>query len=338
MREGIKLQSNKKNNFKTRTYKVLEKYGIFIVLVALIIVASILNENFLSIRNLKNIARQVSITTIIGLGETIVIISGMLDLSNGSVLALAGVISVSVYKMTGSLLLAVLTALIVAVLCNVINGTLVTKFGTPAFIATLSMLAMARGAALLYTGGQNIYQIGNYTIFGQGHILGIPIPILILLLVGFITWYILNHTRLGRSIYAIGGNEEAAIASGINIDKNKMLAYIINGIFVGIAGIVFMSRVNAGIPNGAQGYEFKALTAAIIGGTSLSGGIGTAWGTITGAFLVGVLENLMNLMGVNSYLQQVIRGAIIALAVIYDMRTKEIRKNFQLGSSDNDTG
>lgn len=305
--------------------KLKQKYGILLVLILLITVASFINGNFLTIRNITNISRQISITTILAFGETILIISGMLDLSSGSVLALSGLLSVSVFKMTGSLLIAFIIAIAVAVFCNILSGIMVTKFKTPPFIATLAMLAMARGAALLYTNGQNIYQIGEYTVFGQGSIGVIPTPIIFLVLIGLLTWYILKHTRLGRSLYSIGGNEEASIASGIDVNKNKMIAFIINGVFVGIAGVIFMSRVNAGLPNGAQGFEFEALTSSIIGGTSFSGGIGTAGGTVIGAFIVGTLNNIMNLSGVNSYLQQIIRGAIIALAVIYDTYSKNVK-------------
>lgn len=305
--------------------KLKQKYGILLVLILLITVASFINGNFLTVRNITNISRQISITTILAFGETILIISGMLDLSSGSVLALSGLLSVSVFKMTGSLLIAFIIAIAVAVFCNILSGIMVTKFKTPPFIATLAMLAMARGAALLYTDGQNIYQIGEYTVFGQGSIGVIPTPIVFLVLIGLLTWYILKHTRLGRSLYSIGGNEEASIASGIDVNKNKMLAFIINGVFVGLAGVIFMSRVNAGLPNGAQGFEFEALTSSIIGGTSFSGGIGTAGGTVIGAFIVGTLNNIMNLSGVNSYLQQIIRGAIIALAVIYDTYSKNVK-------------
>lgn len=311
--------------------KARQKYGILLVLVLLFIIASVLNSNFLSVRNLSNISKQVSITTILAFGETILIISGMLDLSNGAVLALAGLLSVSVFKMTGSLLLAFLVAIIVAVICNILNGIMVTKFKTPPFIATLAMMAMARGAALLYTNGQNIYQIDEYTVFGQGSIFGVPTPIIFLIVIAIFTWYLLQHTKLGRSLYAIGGNEEAAVASGVNINKNKMKAYIINGVFVGIAGVIFMSRVNAGLPNGGQGFEFEALTSSIIGGTSFSGGVGTAGGTVIGAFIVGTLNNIMNLSAVNSYLQQIIRGAIIALAVIYDTYSKNMKVEAEKG-------
>ena len=196
------------------------------------------------------------------------------------------------------------------------------------------MLTMARGVALLYTKGQNILQLGGFTELGQGSVGVIPIPIIFLVLVGVVTWYILQHTRFGRSLYAVGGNEEASVASGINVNRVKYKAFIINGIFVGLAGVLFMSRVNAGLPNGAVGYEFTALTAAIIGGTSFSGGIGTAGGTMAGAFIVGFLDNIMNLKNVDSYMQQIIRGAIIALAVIYDIYSKNRRNKSILGKID----
>ncbi len=256
----------------------------------------------------------------------------MLDLSCGSVLALSGVLSVAVFKSSGSMLTAFGVAIVVAVFCNIINGVLVTRLKTPPFIATLAMLTMARGAALFYTNGQNIYQIGDYAKIGQGSFLFIPIPIIFLVLILIVTWYILKHTPFGRSLYAIGGNEEAAIASGINMTRNKMIAFVINGVFVGIAGVLFMSRVNAGLPNGAVNFEFQALTSSIIGGTSFSGGIGTAGGTLVGAFIVGFLNNIMNLANVNSYLQQIIRGAIIALAVSYDIWSKTRRSKSLMGN------
>lgn len=315
------------NNFTQKLKKLNAKgtFSIYFVLLALFMVSWMANENFATVGNLSNISRQIAVGTILAFGQTLLIISGMLDLSSGSVLALAGVLSVSVYTMTHSLVLAFAVSIAVAVFCNILNGVMVTKFKTPPFIATLAMMTMARGAALLYTNGQNIYQIGDYVVFGQGSFFGIPNPVWFLIGIMILTWYLLKHTVFGRSIYAIGGNEEASIASGINVDRVKMKAFIINGIFVGIAGVLFMSRVNGGLPNGAIGYEFKALTAAVIGGTSFSGGIGTASGTLAGAFIVGFLDNIMVLVGVNSYLQQIVRGAIIALAVIYDIYFKTTR-------------
>jgi inositol transport system permease protein len=316
------------NNKQNVWTNIKSKYSIYFVLVVLFVVCWLSNENFVSAENISNISTQISVGTILAFGQTILIICGMLDLSSASVLALAGVLSVSIYKSTGSLTVAFIVAILVGVFCNILNGLMVTKFKTPPFIATLAMMTMARGAALMYTNGQNIYQIDEYTKFGQGKIFGLPAPILFMIVLLIVTWYLLKHTVFGRSVYAIGGNEEAANASGINVDRIKMRAFIINGIFVGIAGVLFMSRVNGGMPNGAVGYEFKALTAAVIGGTSFSGGIGTASGTLAGAFIVGFLDNIMVLVGVNSYLQQIVRGAIIALAVIYDIwaKTKRIAR------------
>ncbi len=308
-----------------------KKYSIFMVLFLLFFICSIVNENFLTPNNLTNISRQLAVTTILAFGQTMLIISGMLDLSQGSVLALSGVFAVSAYKSTGSLLIAVLVGIITGIVCNIINAVMVSTFKAPPFIATLAMLTMARGVALLFTKGQNILQLGDFIVFGQGSAGVIPIPIIFLVVVAIFTWYILKHTRFGRSLYAVGGNEEASVASGINVHKVKYTAFIINGIFVGLAGVLFMSRVNAGLPNGAVGYEFTALTAAIIGGTSFSGGVGTAAGTLAGAFIVGFLDNIMNLASVDSYMQQIVRGAIIALAVIYDIRSKNRRTKSAMG-------
>ena len=302
---------------------IMSKYSIYFVLFIMIIVCSFLNSNFLTFSNLSNISSQLAVTTILACGATMLIISGMIDLSCGSVLALAGVLSVASYKSTNNMILAIFVAIVIGIICNLINAIMITKFKVPPFIATLSMLTMARGAALKYSAGQNIYQIGNYTILGQGTLPGgIPIAVIFLILFVIITWYILTHKKLGRALYAIGGNEEAAVASGINVDKSKIYVFIINGIFVGFAGVLFMSRNNVGLPNGAVSYELKALTAAVIGGTSFSGGLGTAQGTVAGAFIVGFLDNIMTLIGVDSYIQQIIRGAIIAIAVIYDLYSK----------------
>ena len=308
-----------------------KKYSIFMVLFVLFFICSLINENFLSPNNLTNISRQLAVTTILAFGQTMLIISGMLDLSQGSVLALSGVFAVSAYKSTGSLVIAVLVGIVTGVVCNIVNALMISTFKAPPFIATLAMLTMARGVALLFTKGQNLLQLGDFVVFGQGSIGIVPIPIIFLVVIAILTWYILRHTRFGRSLYAVGGNEEASIASGINVHKVKYTAFIINGIFVGLAGVLFMSRVNAGLPNGAVGYEFTALTAAIIGGTSFSGGVGTAAGTLAGAFIVGFLDNIMNLASVDSYMQQIVRGAIIALAVIYDIRSKNRRTKSAMG-------
>ena len=308
------------------------KYSIYLVLIGMIVVSSFLSPVFFSETNFSNISRQISITTILAFGQTLLIICGMIDLAQGSVMALAGLLAVMFFKMTGQLVPSLFVGVLVGVLCNLVSGVIVTRFNTPPFIATLAMQTSARGAALLLTSGQNVYQLRNFVIWGQGMVLGMPTPVIFLIGVTIFSWYLLNHSRLGRYIYAIGGNQEAARASGIKIKKTKLIAFAINGVFVGLAGVLYMSRVNAGLPNAGVGFEFDAMTAAIIGGTSFSGGVGTAIGTLAGAFIMGFLGNIMNLLGVQSYLQQVIKGGIIVMAVAYDIAAKSKRTKTILGN------
>lgn len=308
-----------KNN---KSKELMQKFSIFFVLLVLIIVSSVMNPNFLSHRNITNIAVQLAVATILAYGEMVLIVSGLLDLSSGAVLALSGVLSVSAYKATSSMAVAFAVSIGVAVIFNMINALFVANFALPAFIVTLATQMAARGLALLYTSGQNILQIGKYAVVGQGKIGPVPIPVIFTVLATIIISYIMNQTRLGRSFYAIGGNEEASIASGINVVKSKYMAFLINGVLVGIAGVLFMARVNAGLPNGAVGYEMEGLTAAIVGGTSFSGGVGTTSGSLIGSFIIGCLNNIMNLQGVDSYIQQVVKGIIIVAAVLYDINFK----------------
>jgi inositol transport system permease protein len=311
--------------------KITNKYSIYLVLVAMFIISTLISPVFFSGQNFANISRQISITTIIAFGETLLIIAGLIDLSAGSVLALSGLLAVSAFKFTGSPLLAMFVGIIVGMICNAVNGIIVSKFNTPPFIATLAMMTIARGAALSYTSGQNIYNLGKFIIWGQSSILHIPTPVVFMFGIAIITWYLLKYTKFGRYLYAIGGNQEAARASGINVNKTKMNAFLINGFFVGLAGVLFMSRVNAGLPNAGIGFEFDAMTSAIIGGTSFSGGVGTAAGTLVGAFIMGLLSNIMNLISIGSYMQQIIKGLIIALAVMYDIYAKNKRDIKKLG-------
>lgn len=307
---------------KTNASHYLQKFSIYIVLVVLFIACSLISPYFLQSSNLINVARQLCVGILIAYGEMLLIISGFLDLSVGSVLALAGVLSVSAYKSTHSFIVAILVALVVAVGCNLINALFVANFNVPAFIATLGMQQAARGLALYYTGRQNILQLGDFVKIGQGTVGMIPVPVIIVICITIVIWYVVNNTRYGRGLYAIGGSRSAAEASGINSKKSIYKSYLINGLLVGVAGMIFMARNNAGLPNGAVGYEMTGLTAAIVGGTSFTGGIGTVSGTIAGAFIIGFLENVMNLMGINPYIQQVIEGFIIVLAVAFDVVSK----------------
>ncbi|MDQ4501289.1 ABC transporter permease [Sinomonas sp. ASV322] len=298
------------------------RYSIFIILAVVFIVASFLSPNFTSADNLFNVLRQVAVITILAYGAMTLIIGGMIDLSAGSVMALAGVVSVMTFKSTGNLLVALVVGIVIGVVCNLANAFFVATLKTPAFIVTLGMMLAARGAVLQLTNGQNILQLGDFVLFGQGTIGLLPIPTLFLIVVTVAIWYLMTQTRYGRSVYAVGGNEEASRAAGIAVLNVKYQAYIVNGALVGLAGVLFMSRVNAGLPNAGVGYELQAITAPIIGGTSFSGGIGTTAGTLAGALIVGVLGNIMNLTGVGSYVQQIVMGAIIAGAVAYDVWSK----------------
>ena len=323
---------SKQNSLPGIIARITSKYSIYLILVAMLIGCSLLSEAFFSAKNLSNISRQISITTIISFGMTMVIVAGLIDLAAGSVMALAGIFAVASYKFTGSLVISMMVGVAVGIGCNIISGLIVTRFKTPPFIATLAMMTAARGAALLYTNGQNIYQLDQFIVFGQGDIFGVPIPVIVMIIISLVTWYILNNTRFGRHLYAIGGNEEAARASGIRVNRTKMLAFVVSGAFVGLSGVLFMSRVNAGLPNAGIGFEFDAMTASIIGGTSFSGGVGTAMGTLVGAFIMGFLNNIMNLLGIQSYLQQIIKGGIIVIAVAYDIMSKNKKTASQLGN------
>lgn len=302
------------------------RYSIFLILALVVIIASFLSPNFMSGNNITNVLRQVAVITILAYGAMTLIIGGMIDLSAGAVMAFAGVVSVLVYKDTGSMPLAIVAGILIGVVCNLANAFLVATLRTPAFIVTLGMMLVARGAVLELTQGQNVLQLGDFVVIGQGSLGPIPLPTLFLIIITIIVWYLMTQTRYGRALYAVGGNEEAARAAGIAVARVKYQAFAVNGVLVGFAGVLFMARVNAGLPNAGVGYELQAITAPIIGGTSFSGGVGTTAGTLAGALIVGVLGNIMNLIGVGSYIQQIVMGLIIAAAVAYDVYSKRNKK------------
>jgi inositol transport system permease protein len=310
----------------------VQKYAIVLILIAMIIVVSFLSPVFLQPVNLLNIVRQISVIGLIAMGVTVAIISTGIDLSSGSVVGLASVVAASLAqqpdwpqaKFPGlelPLIVALLGGLGVGLACGFINGFLIAKFKIPPFIATLGMMTAARGMALLYSNGRPLSSLTDaYNFIGGGAILGIPTPILILALVGIGTHVMLNNTKFGRYIYAIGGNELAARFSGLNLDRVKIGIYTFAGLLAGLAGIVVSSRISSGQPGLGVGYELDAITAAVIGGTSLSGGIGTVWGTVVGALIIGVLNNSLDLLNVSAYWQQILKGAIIVIAIIIDER------------------
>jgi inositol transport system permease protein len=313
--------------FKT----IFRKYGIFLVFIAMLIVASILSPAFLSPTNLINVVRQMSVVGLIALGVTGVIVSAGIDLSSGSVVGLSAVVAASLAQLPDyaaayykglnlPVFVAVLAACAVGALVGLLNGGLVAKTRIPPFIATLGTLTTIRGLAYLYTSGRPVSDLtDDYNFIGQGDFLGIPVPILILVTMAIITHVLYSQTKFGKYIYAIGGNEQAARVSGINVSKYKMLMYVYAGLLSGLAGLVVSARIGSGQSGQGVGYELDAIAAAVIGGASLSaGGIGTVAGTIVGALIIGVLNNILDLTNVSAYWQQIVKGCIIVGAVIID--------------------
>ena len=313
--------------------QVLQKYGIVFVLILMIIGLSIAQPAFLSSSNIFNVLTQSSIFGIMALGLTFVIISKGIDLSVGSVLAFSGVVAASLGQAataTGKyfpnlaempVIVPILAALIIGGLCGGISGLLIAKTRIPAFIATLGMMTVARGMALIYTDGKPVSTlIPSLTMLG-GKLFGvIPIPVIIYFIMIVISTILLNKTRFGKNIYAIGGNITAAEISGVNVSKNLVAIYAYSGLLAGLAAVVFAGRVGSVHPGAATGYELTAIAATTIGGTSHSGGIGTIWGAFVGALVLAVMRNGLTLLGVDAYWQQVTEGVIIVVAVIIDMR------------------
>lgn len=285
---------------------------------------AIAQPQFLTTANLINVARQISITGPVALGATLVLLTGGVDLSPGSVVALAGVAAASFAHPGGlPLFIPILAGLAAGALCGLVNGLLVTAAGVAPFIATLGMMTAARGLALVLSDGRPVSNLSDgFMAIAGGDVFGIPGPILIFALAAFVAHVFLKHFRPGRYLYAVGGNEQSAFASGISVKRIKILAYVLAGLTAGLTGVVLASRTTTGQPNAGVGYELDAIAAAVIGGTSLSGGSGTIIGTLLGAALMGVINNGLDLANVPSYYQQIVKGAIIVTAVALDRRNR----------------
>tara|TARA_Y100001970_G_scaffold279959_1_gene388145 strand:- start:279 stop:1208 length:930 start_codon:yes stop_codon:yes gene_type:complete len=290
------------------------------VLGLLIISMSVLSPYFLSISNFLNILLATSVIGILAIGSTFVISSAGLDLSVGSVMGLAGVAGAVVMNQLGlNWVFGILACIIAGGIAGFFNGQLVTRAKIPAFIVTLGMLGVARGAALLLCDGKPIYGLSDEFLFlGQGRPFGIPFPVIIFLGVAILTHYILSSTKFGKHTLVIGDNQNAAVAMGIKVNSHKVKLYAFSGGLAGVAGMIFTSRVNAGDPTAGFNYELTAITAAIIGGTNLFGGKGSIIGTFIGALIMGVLQNGLNLLAVQSYYQRMAIGAVLIIAVWFD--------------------
>jgi inositol transport system permease protein len=306
--------------------RIYQQFGIFAITIIALIVSAFLSDAFFSFRNLSNILRQNAVVMIIAFGSQMILISDEVDLSAGSITAFAGVISAIVMAQTKNLAMAILAGLSCGILLGFFNGLIITLCRIPSFIMTLATQFIARGVILSVTNAQPVTGLDqSFAFIGQGHIGIVPVPIVITLAVLAIYWTIMNRMRFGRHVYAVGGNADAAKASGINPKMVKIGAFIFAGIMSSIAGIILMSRLRSGQPNAALNYEFDAITAAIIGGTSMNGGLGKVYGVVVGAILVGILLNIMTLLGVGAYSQQIAKGTIIALAVIIDVRVRNAK-------------
>ncbi|GAE27982.1 inositol transport system permease protein [Halalkalibacter wakoensis JCM 9140] len=329
---GLELEKTETKQVKNKQGKelamnILKKYGIFIILILLIVLMSILTPHFLSTTNLINIVRQMSIIGIIAIGVTPIIITKGIDLSSGSLIALVSVVVATFAQGDFPIVVPILVALGVGLLVGLVNGTLVAKGMLAPFIATLGMMTAARGAAMLYSDGRPIGGISEtFTFIGQGMIAGIPVPVIIFGFVGLVTWILLNKTKIGKYVYAIGGNEQAAVTAGINVSRIKLMVYAYAGLLGGVAGMILTARIASGQPQAGIMFELDAIAAAVIGGTSLFGGIGTVGGTIIGALIIGVMNNGLDLLGVSSYWQQIVKGAIIVAAVYIDSRKNHRKK------------
>ncbi len=305
---------------------LLNKYRVFIIFIGLCLVAGFLSDAFLTFNNLMNVARQVSITAIIAAGMTLIILIAGIDLSVGSVLAFSGAIAAGMLSAHVPLVVVILATLVVGLLFGLINGVFVTRWGIPSFITTLALMVIARGMTLVYTKGYPLVVSDEaFRYIGNGKLLGIPLPIIIMLIVFALMYWVLNYTSFGRYIYAIGGNEEASRLSGIPVRTIKMLVFGIGGMLSALSAIIYTSRLMSAQPTAGTGIELDAIAAVIIGGTSLAGGKGGVIGTLFGALIMGILDNVLNLMNVSPFYQSIAKGLVILIAVLVDSKFSKMK-------------
>ena len=291
-------------------------------------VVSVLNPNFFTVDNLLNILRQTSVNAIMAVGMTLVILTAGIDLSVGSVLALCGAFAASMLDSELSIFITVPAVLIAGALLGGVSGVIIAKGRVQAFIATLVTMTLLRGATLVFTDGRPISTgfsdaSDAFAWFGTGYLFGVPVPVWLMVVVFAAAWYLLNHTRIGRYIYALGGNEAATSLSGINVDRIKIIVYAACGFLSALAGIIVTSRLSSAQPTAGTGYELDAIAAVVLGGTSLAGGKGRISGTLIGAFIIGFLNNALNLLDVSSYYQMIVKATVILLAVLIDHKSSK---------------
>ncbi|WP_149240460.1 ABC transporter permease [Dyadobacter sp. 32] len=312
------------NNLQAR-FRNFGQYGIFVAFAIICLVLALSTPRFFTVSNLMTIGNQVSINALLAFGVTFVIITGGIDLSLGSMVAVTGVVAAMfAHPDTYPVIVPIFIGLAAGSAMGAFNGLVITKSKVPPFIVTLGTMTIGRGLALILSKGRPVSNLSDsFNFIGGGNLFGIPFPIIILIVAFVVCSIVLNKTILGRYMYAVGGNEPAARASGIRVSRVKMWVYIICGLLSAMGGILLTSRITTGQPNAGSGFELDAIAAAIIGGTSTSGGTGSMTGTLIGALLIGVISNSLDLLNVTSYYQQVVMGAIIIGAVVLDSMGKE---------------
>jgi len=308
--------------------ELLRRSSVVLILLALCVVLTLLSNRFLTASNLLNVALQTSIMAIVAIGMTFTILTGGIDLSVGSVVALCGALAAGLIVRDGlNTYLAIGLALLVGGALGVVSGLLIVKGNIPPFVATLSVMAVGRGLTLVYTQGRPIAGLGESFVFwGTGKVGPIPVPVLILALVFVGAYVVLTRTRFGLYVYAIGGNEETARLAGINTEWIKIAVYVVSGLTSALTGVLLTARLWSAQPTAGVGLELDAIAAPVLGGTSLFGGVGSVGGTLVGAFIMGVLSNGLNLLEVSAYYQRVIKGVVFILAVMLDLYTKRRRR------------
>lgn len=308
-----------------QTKKIINKLRPLIGLIVFSIIISIMSPRFLTSSNLLNVFRQTSINAIIAAGMTFVILTSGIDLSVGSTLGFSGAVAARLLDSGQNVFITIGIAILIGALAGIFNGLIITKGKVQPFIATLGTMILLRGATLVFTDGRPIAVAGEhisnfFKMLGPGRILGVPVPVIIMIIIFALCYYILTQTSFGRHIYAVGGNEEAARLSGVNTDRVKIMAYTISGILAAVAGIIMTSRLSSAQPTAGDGYELDAVAAVVLGGTSLTGGQGSVLGTIIGALIIGILNNALNLMDVQSYYQMIAKAIVIFVAVLLDRK------------------
>lgn len=305
------------------------KYGTFVILIAVFVAGIFLSKNFLTVTNIMNVIRQNSYLIILGFGATFVLAVGGLNIAYDKLIPLIGCLSCVLFINTGNLFISIILSLILGAAMGYIYGILCTVCRLQPFIVGLAITSICEGIVMIVTNGRAINGVMNtvYTVIGQGYIGSIPIPVIIMAAVMVFTLFVLKLTTFGRHAMAVGGNKKAAIVAGVRANRVIRIVYVIDGVLCAIAAIVFMSRLGSGQPNPGGGMAFDAITGVVIGGASLNGGSGGAFGSFLGCMIIGILSNIMNLLGLSTFLQSIIKGVLILVAVFIDIMTKDALAN-----------